>query len=278
MAEPALVSQLLVDQSPDGCIPFHPYHKWRGAHWALACLAELGHPPGDERLRPLLEQCYTWLLSKEHAQRIRTIAGRTRRCTSQEGNCVYYSLALGLADERTQELAERLMKWQWPDGGWNCDKRPEAAVSSFHETWIPLRALALYGRASGDPAAARAAERAADVFLKRQLFRRLRDGAVIEHTFVELFFPFYWHYNILAGLKVMSEAGFLSDPRCAPALDLLESKRLPDGGFPAEICFYRRTRPEVNGYSPVDWGGISKRRANPFITADAQRVLQMAER
>ena len=278
MTEPALVSQLLIDQGPDGHIPFHPYNKWRGAHWVLACLAEIGHPPGDERLRPLMEQCYQWLLSEEHAKYIRQIAGRTRRCASQEGNCVYYSLALGLADERTQELAERLMRWQWPDGGWNCDKRPEVMISSYHETWIPLRALALYGRISGDPAAARAAERAAEVFLKRQLFRRLRDGAVMDHYFVDLFFPFYWYYNILAALKVLGEAGFLGDPRCAPALDLLESKRLPDGGFPAEKRYYRQTKPEISGYSQVDWGGVSKRRSNPFITAQAQRVLQQAGR
>ena len=141
LQETALVRQLLSDQNESGLIPFHPYNKWFGAHWVLACLADLGYPPGDERLRLLLDQCYTWLLSREHESRIITLEGRVRRCASQEGNCVYYSLALGLADERTQQLAERLLRWQWADGGWNCDKRPAAHVSSFNETWLPLRGL-----------------------------------------------------------------------------------------------------------------------------------------
>ena len=54
-----------------------------------------------------------------------------------------------LADGRTDELVNRLLKWQWPDGGWNCDKRPEADSSSFMETLIPLRALALYASICG---------------------------------------------------------------------------------------------------------------------------------
>ena len=273
-----LVRQLLVDQNEDGLIPYHPYNKWFGAHWVLACLADLGYPPGDERLRPLLEQCYGWLLSKAHEQRIITLEGRVRRCASQEGNCVYYSLALGLVDGRTQQLAERLLRWQWADGGWNCDKRPEAHVSSFNETWIPLRGLSYYARASGDPAAQRGVEQAAEVLLQRQLYRRRRDDAVIDRNFVLLHYPNYWHYDILAGLKVMAEAGFIGDPRCSAALDLLESKRLEDDGFPAEARYYRVDDKPLSGHSRVDWGGTSQRRMNPFITVDALRVLSEAGR
>ena len=40
-------------------------------------------------------------------------------------------------NERCDELALRLAEWQWPDGGWNCDKRPEVVISSFMETLIP---------------------------------------------------------------------------------------------------------------------------------------------
>jgi hypothetical protein len=77
---------------------------------------------------------------------------------------------------------------------------------------------------------------------------------------------------------VMAEAGFLGDPRCAAALDLLESKRLPQGGFPAEESYTRLTRPALSGYSLVSWGGTSKRSMNPFVTADALSVLRHAGR
>ena len=256
-----------------------PYKKWDGAHWVLSILGDLGYPAGDEALRPLMQDTYDCWLSETHIKNhLRVIDGRVRRCGSQEGYAAWCSLRLGFADSRTDELVSRLLKWQWPDGGWNCDKHPEADSSSFMETLIPLRALALYAKVTGDVKAKAAAERAAEVFLTRQLFKRRGDGQVMDQHFVLLHYPCYWHYDLLFGLKVLTEAGFIGDPRCAAALDLLESKRLPDGGFPAEESYARPTRPQLSGYSPVSWGGTSKKMMNPFITADALYVLRMVNR
>jgi hypothetical protein len=256
----------------------YPYKKWDGSHWTLSLLADLGVPPGDENLRPLMEATYNAWLGVSHQKHIRQIAGRTRRCASQESNAAWSAMRLGFADDRSTELVTRLLRWQWPDGGWNCDKRPEADTSSFMETLIPLRALALYGLVSGDPEVQRAAERAAEVFLTRKLFKRLHDGQVMDPHFIRLCYPPYWHYNILFGLKVMAEAGFIGDPRCKDALDMLESKRLPGGGFPADETYARTTRPQLSGYSPVNWGGTGKANMNPFVTVDALYVLRMAGR
>jgi len=91
---------------------------------------------------------------------------------------------------------------------------------------------------------------------------------------VKLHYPCYWHYDILFGLRVMAEAGLLQDERCREALALLESKRLPDGGFPAEASYYHGASDMRSGRSLVDWGGISARRMNPFVTVDALFVLK----
>ena len=206
------------------------------------------------------------------------IEGRVRRCASQEGNALYYLLTLGLADSLTDELARRLIKWQWPDGGWNCDKNPSAVNSSYHESWIPLRALALHAKVKGNEESKKSAERAAEVFLKRRLYKKQKDGTIISKDFVKLHYPHYWHYDVLCGLKVLAEAGFINDKRCNDALDLLESKRLPDGGFPAEGKYYRVTEKVATGRSLVDWGGMSKKRMNEFITADALFVLNKSGR
>jgi hypothetical protein len=268
------VRQLLRERDEDGNIPHHPYAKWYGAHWVLADLTDIGYPPGDESLFPLRERVYKWLFERK----IQTVAGRVRRCASQEGNAVTYLLTLGLADERTDELAARLVSWQWPDGGWNCDKKREAVNSSFMESLIPLRALALHARLTGSRGSKEAAHRAAQVFLKRRLYQRGADGSVIRDDFVRLHYPCYWHYDILFGLKVMAEAGFISDERCQDALDHLESKRLPDGGFPAEKKYYRVTNKRISGRCLVDWGGTSRRRMNEWVTADALTVLKAAGR
>jgi hypothetical protein len=267
-----LATQLLAGRDGSG----NAYRKWTGSHWTLSLLADLGCPAGDETLRPLMEETYTAWLGEHHKKYICMIAGRTRRCASQEGNAIWSSLQLGLADERTEELVSRLLKWQWPDGGWNCDKHPEADSSSFMETLIPLRALALYAQVSGDTQVRSAAERAAQIFLKRNMYKRQCDGSVMDKHFIRLHYPAYWHYDILFGLKVMAETGFISDPRCREALDLLESKRLPNGGFPAEESYAQHTRPDLSGYSLIKWGGTSTKKMNPFVTADALYVLRRA--
>jgi hypothetical protein len=272
------VKLLLSERGKDGRIPFHAYKKWHGAHWVLSVLADIGYPPGDQSLIGLRQQVYEWLLSEKHEKSIRTVNGRTRRCASQEGNAVYYLLTLGLADDRTDELVRRLIRWQWPDGGWNCDKNPEAAKSSFWESHLPLRALALYARLTGDRQSQQAAEHAYQVFLKRRLYKRLKDGKPMNDDFLKLHYPCYWRYDILQGLKVMTEAGFIKDQRCQEALDLLESKRLPDGGFPAEGKYYRVSKKAPTGRSLVDWGGVGNKRMNQFVTADALYVLKKAGR
>ena len=272
------VQKLLSAQNEAGDMPPGPYRKWVGAHWLLADLADIGYPPGDEALIPRRERVYNWLFGEKHQQGIKTVAGRVRRCASQEGNALYYSLALGLAGARTGELAARLRQWQWPDGGWNCDRNPAAQNSSFMESLIPLRGLALHARVTGNTESRAAAERAATIFLKRHLFRRQADGTVIKEDFTKLHYPCYWHYDILFALKVMAEAGFVGDERCREALDLLEAKRLPDGGFPAEKAYYRVSEKPVSGRSLVSWGGTSKRHMNEFVTADALYVLKAAGR
>jgi len=66
--------------------------------------------------------------------------------------------------------------------------------------------------------------------------------------------------------------------RCRTALDWLEAKRLPTGGFPAEKKFYRATGKAKSGRSRFDWGGADKRRPNPFVSVDALAVLKAAGR
>jgi hypothetical protein len=278
----ARVAALLSERDADGRIPRNPYSKWVGAHWVLAALADIGYPSGDTSLIPLREQVYGWLFSEEHEKGIVEIEGRVRRCGSQEGNALFAMLTLGLADERTDELARRLVKWQWPDGGWNCDRRPEAINSSCHESHIPLRALGLYARETGDKDAGAAAARTAEFFMKRRLYKRLSDGSVMHPDFVRLHYPTYWHYDILVGLKSLAVAGYVRDGRCEDALDLLKSKRLLDGGWSAQGKYYKAYPPGTEtGAGPpsrVDWGPTGKKQTNEWVTVDALYVLKAARR
>lgn len=271
------VAALLAERDDTGRIPMDPYNKWRGTHWVLYMLAELGYPPGARETMPLRDQVYEWIKPHE-VPTPRIVEGRVRHCASFEGNALYYLVTLGMADERAHPLADRLLAWQWPDGGWNCDKKPEACHASFNETLLPLRGLAAYGKWSGRDDVLAAVERTAEVFLSRRLFRRKSNGAVIRADFLKMHWPAYWHYDVLGALRAMLEAGLLCDPRCEEALDLLESKRLPDGGFPSEEAWDQRKPGGPLGCCLIDWGPHGTSRSNPFVSAEALSVLKAAGR
>src|SRR5437867_2619389 len=248
---------------------------------------------GDEGLYPLRDRVVGFWLGpgyfREYTARTEAEAyrgrgvplmrGRYRRCASQQGNAQYSVVTLGIADDRAHSLAERLLHWQWPDGGWNCDRHPEADTSSFMETLLPMLGLGAYARRYRRPSAAKAARAAADVFLRRRLFKRVSDGRVIASDFVALHYPRYWHYDYLAGLIAIAKIGMIRDARCTEALDLLEEHRLPDGGWPAEKRYYKVSpKAMVSNADYVDWGGTARRRMNEWVTVDALAVLRAAGR
>jgi hypothetical protein len=99
----------------------------------------------------------------------------------------------------------------------------------------------------------------------------------MNEKFLLLHYPAYWHYDLLAGLQVMSEGGYIVDERCSGALDLLESKQLSDGTFPAEARYWRRGK-TTTGRSLANWNSPSRRRGNLFVTLSALTVLRAAGR
>ncbi len=280
---PRVAAALLAHRGPDGRLPVHAYQKWQGPLWTFVCLAEIGHRRGDRSILPLRGQFREWLFADRHLQPPHSLLipgqeDRFRRCACQEGFQAWSEMRLGIADDTTEELIRRLKRWQWPDGGWNCDKRPAARISSFMETLAPLRALALHASLTGSASSRSAARRAAEVFLSRRLYRRQSDGSVIDPRFLLFSFPHFWPYDVLFGLLVMAEAGFIGDPRCAEALDLLEAKRLPDGGWPLEQKVWKAADGFTSRGTFFDWGPSGTRRSNPWVTAQARFVLEAAGR
>jgi hypothetical protein len=266
---------------------FNPYRKWQGPHWTLYSLAEIGYPARDKRLLPMRERVLDWMFAPAFAKPPSTTIyadqpERPRRCASMEGNAIWAQLRLGIVDEaRVPRLVERLIAMQWPDGGWNCDKRPAARMSSVQETLLPLRGLACWAQARADAQASKAARRAAEFLLKRRLLWRRRDGTLMKPEWGgpvdKVHYPIRF-YDVLSALLVMTEMKLVRDPRCAAALDLLEGKRLADGMFPVEYTNVKQTdRIESRG-TYADFGPLSKRKGHPLVTVDALWVLREAGR
>jgi hypothetical protein len=269
------VRALLAGQQVDGGFGSHVYAKWSGAHWRLVSLVELGVPAGEPRCLMAAEKVLAWLTGDAHRRRIEVIEGLTRRCASQEGNALAVCCMLGLADDpRVQLLAESLVEWQWPDGGWNCDRKAKGHRSSFNESLPPMWGLHEYSEATGATWAREAALRTAELFLEHRLFRVLATGEPITDSFVMLHSPPFWHYDCFQALVVLARMGIGDDPRANDALDLLEARRLPDGRWRAGSRWWRPPGSSGANVEVVDWGSGP----NELLTLHALRVLQAAGR
>ena len=278
-----VVKTLLSGQRADGGFGVHPYQKWTGAHWRLVSLVELGIPPGFRPAVKATDLVLKWLLGEAHVSNVPRIDGRYRRCASQEGNALAACSRLGLAeDPRVVKLAESLVEWQWPDGGWNCDRRPEADHSSVNESLSTLWGLVEYQRATGNRGFLEPIERASEFFLQHHLFRSDHTGEIINPSMVKLHYPLYWHCDILRELTILSRAGKLDDSRTKEALDIVEKRRAPDGLWHAGDYYWsmRRTplttsKVNVSNVEVVDWG---RKGPNKMITLNALRALKAAGR
>ena len=267
------VRTLLAGQQADGGFGVNVYGKWGGAHWRLVSRVVLGVPAGEPRCLAAVETVLAWLTGAGHRSRIQTIDGLVRRCGSQEGNALAVCCRLGLADDpRVRLLAESLVEWQWPDGGWNCDRKAKGHRSSFNESLPPMWGLHEYWLATGETAARDAAVRTAELFLEHRLFRALATGEPIRDSFVTLHYPPFWHYDVMQALVVLARMGLASDPRAADGLELLQERRRPDGRWQAGGRWWSPPGSKGSNVEVVDWG----RGPSELLTLNALRVLAAA--
>ncbi|MFQ5986978.1 MAG: hypothetical protein ACE5KQ_06430 [Thermoplasmata archaeon] len=274
--EGSRVRALLSSQEADGGFGVHPYKKWTGAHWRLVSLVELGVPSGEPRAMAAAEQVLGWLAGTSHRERIVTINGLPRVHASMEGNALAVCSRLGLADRsEVRLLADSLIEWQWPDGGWNCREGTDVHHSSFYESLAPLWGLVEFHRATSIGKALEAAHRTTEFFLAHRLFRSERTGEVINTEWLKLHYPLYWHYDVLQALRILALATSLDDPRAQEALDVLEERRLPDGRWRPGAYYWYPPGSRKSNVEVVDWG---RGGPNRMITLNALRVLKAGGR
>jgi hypothetical protein len=269
-----MVSALLSGQGPNGGFDRNPYRKYTGIHWRLISLAEFGVPPSDPRAAAMAERVLAWITRGLRRAPV-VVEGLVRSHGSVEGNALGACCRLGLADDpRAQQLAEALISWQWPDGGWNCDLKATGYRSSFHESLGAAWGLHEYSQTTGHRAARDAADRAAELCLEHRLFRRLGSDEIIDARWLNLRYPPYWHYDILQALLVLTRMGRVDD-RASDALDEPEHCRRADGRWTAQGQWWK---PANSSITPdvVDWGRAGE--PNQMITLNAVRVLRTAGR
>lgn len=261
-----MIAGLLRGHGRDGSFGVHPYSKWTGAHWRLVALVELGVPRNEPTARAAAKSVLDWVAAPSMPL---MIDGRERRHASMEGNALAVCCRLGMArDRRVRGLVDVLLRSQWPDGGWNCDRQPAARHSSFHESLAPIWGLVEYHRVTGDRDALAAAQRAGELLLRHNLFRSSTTGEVIHPEWLNIHWPHYWHYDFFHGLRAIALLGQLPDHRAAQAVHHLRSLQRSDGTWRVGGHRYWALNGQSN-VEAVDWGN-----AHLVVTPNALAMIQ----
>ena len=167
-------------------------------------------------------------------------------------------------------IVDRLLTEQMADGGWNCEQERGSSRGSFDTTLNVLEGLLEYERqTSADGALTEARERGEEYLLKRNLLHRLSDGEIGQKRWLYVGFPNKWFYDIVRVLDYFRAARSKPDDRMTEGLDIVDSKRLPDGRWPLDHAYHDQLL--------VDFGD---REGEPsrWITLRGMRILRWAGR
>jgi hypothetical protein len=269
-------ARLLALQGEDGqwaggaCFPAQssswreePGQPWTSTLPTLQLLWEFGVDPRDGRVRRAVarvrESC-RW----EHAGQP-FFEGEVEPCIN--GRTVALGVYFGLD---VDAVVERLAGEALEDGGWNCEAENGSVRSSFATTINVLEGLLAHERATGGSAESIAARRRGEEYLlERRLMRRKSTGEIVDAAFLQFSFPVRWCYDVLRALDYFRAAGGEPDPRLSETIDLVRSKRQPDGTWLLE-----NTHPGRVHFALEDGDG----RPSRWQTLRALRVLRWYER
>jgi hypothetical protein len=127
-------------------------------------------------------------------------------------------------------IVERILGERLADGGWNCEVEFGSVRSSFDSTINVLDGLLEFERVTaGSAEVGEARSSGEEYLLERGLFRRKSTGEIVKGDYLEFAFPYYWHYDVLRALDYFRRSGAEPDPRTAEAVDIVRSRRQPDG-------------------------------------------------
>jgi hypothetical protein len=272
--------------------PYNP--KYKSSYWQIMTLGQLGTDKSDKRVERACDYIfqfqlddggfsshtqataskeYDWFLKKERELPLRdewiksTVFEHQYSCLT--GNMAAALMRMGYADDpRVRKALEWLVKIQNKDGGWLCPywrAHVKDTHGCFDGTICPLEAFSEVPRKDLTKEMQQAIERGAGFLLMHRLFRAdHHDYKVINKSWLKLSFPWFYGYNILRGLDVLTKLGYVNDERLDDAVEVLLQKRRQDGTWILEGAPIGRMQANIE----------AKGRPSKWITLIALRTLK----
>jgi hypothetical protein len=229
-----------------------PGQPWTATMHTLQTLQLLGLDPASESARraiALVAENGRW----EH-QGQRYFDGEVEPCIN--GRTIETGAYFGVDVE---PIVARVLGERLDDGGWNCEAENGSVRSSFDTTINVLDGLLEFERATGESVEVRAARRSGEEYLlERRLFRRKSTGEVADPAHLAFAFPYYWRYDVLRALDYFRASGAGADPRMAEAVEVVRSRRQPDGRWLLERIHPGRVHFDLEGPvgTPSRWNTL----------------------
>ena len=150
------------------------------------------------------------------------------------GNVAAALIRMGYVDDpRLQRSLEWLVRIQNRDGGWLCPywrAHINDMHGCFYGTICPLEAFSEVPEVKRSKAMKETIEKGAEFLLMHRLFKADHHNfAVINQSWLKLSFPWFYGYNVLRGLDVLTNLGYVEDERLDDAVKVVLQKRMPDG-------------------------------------------------
>jgi hypothetical protein len=296
-----IVNKVLSKQSAEGYWesrdnPYHP--KYKSTYWQVMILAHLGMDNADRRTQKAFEFVFKLQLSEGgfSSQTRETALGeyewmRTRTALKEKlqpeanawaqslvrehqyscltGNLCAAMLRAGYCeDPRLQKALSWLLKVQNVDGGWLCPywkAHVKDTHGCFYGTICPLEAFSEVPEAKRTAEMNRAIDLGAEFLLMHRLYKADHHSfKVINRHWTRFSFPWFYGYDTLRGLSVLTKLGYTNDSRLADAAKLTIQKRRPNGTWLLEAAPIGRMQASLE---PV--GKPSK-----WVTLNALKVLK----
>lgn len=235
---------------------------WTATTYSLLLLRDFGLDPRSDAARDAVARVRTHSRWEEGGQPF--FEGEVEPCIN--GMAVALGAYFG---EDVDAVVARLLDEQLEDGGWNCEAERGSTRSSFGTTINVLEGLLEYARTRDTPGVAAARQRGEEYLLERGLLRRKSTGELINPAWLQFSYPTRWYYDVLRGLDYFRAAGAAPDGRIAEAVDVVRSKRQPDGTWLLENSHPGRI------HFPLD---EPDGRPSRWNTLRALRVLEWSER
>jgi len=292
-----VVKRILSRQNPRGYWgelgnPYHP--KYKSSYWQIMILGQLGMDRSDERVRKACENIFQFQLddggfssyTRERAlKEYEELLQKGKQLPSPNewvssivfehqyscltGNMVAALIRIGYSnDPRVRKALEWLVKIQNKDGGWLCPywrAHVKDTHGCFYGTICPMEAFSEVPRKNLTTEMKQAISEGAEFLLMHRLFKADHHNyKVIKQSWLKLGFPWFYGYNILRGLDVLTKLGYVEDERLNDAVDILLQKRQENGTWILESAPIGRMQTNIE----------AKGKPSKWITLIALRILK----